>query len=129
MASVPRPTIANFICIVFSSVVILQTEQLKATRDGFTIVIKDELTFWIQASKVGEAPICTAVSVCKRINIVFEAVLLPVKNPPVAPIKGVINIKSEPKEFAAVKESSCIIFASDIISETTIYKKVVSNTG
>ncbi|POZ55244.1 hypothetical protein LYSIN_00026 [Lysinibacillus sphaericus] len=49
---------------------------------------------------------CVAVSVCSRINIVLDAVLLPVKKPPVAPIKGVMNTKYEPNVFAAVTDSS-----------------------
>lgn len=84
------------------------------------MVMKDELTFRVQAIKIGEIPTWTAVSVCNLINMVLIAVLLPVKKPPVAPIKGAINIKNCPKDCAAVDDKISIIFASDIISETTI---------
>lgn len=81
---------------LFSSDSIPHNVAPNAILEGQAIVAWEELAFWILATKFNGKPVLVAVWTCNWVNIAFDPVLLPVRKPPIPPIKGDIYINIVP---------------------------------
>ena len=101
----------------FSCDWILHNDAPSITRAGQAIVEWEELAFCAHAIISGDSPTCPAVCICSLINMAFDPVLLPVRNPPSPPMSGAISKKLLPNSVPAVSARISIIPASAITSE------------
>lgn len=115
--------------ILFSWDGIPHSAAPNVTLAGLAIVECEELAFCANVMKSDDSPTCCAVWTCNFINIALDPVLLPVRKPPIPPIKGAINKKLFPNIFPAVLARVDIIPASDMISDIQTKAAVEMTNG